>query len=233
MLGGFVLEFAFSFGLSLIEKLLHYPFEFAPDFVTITMMVTFAAIQLLSSLVLFFIILITLAFGLITISLNYARGETIRVAMLFAIFKQLKRTFFYLISLIIIFLPISIILKIISKKLFFVLIPMMYNPQILSFGLALFYSLILVLSTYLWIRLVSLSFMFLVDKKLNPFAAMKASFQATRGNVFRLGIVFSLYCLFIFLLAISIIGLIWVMPFVLSFRGSVYTALSEHVTEVS
>lgn len=85
----------------------------------------------------------------------------------------------------------------------------------------------LILFIFTAVRL-SLVFSYILDTELKPTTAIKYSFRATYGNVFKL-IGAALLAIFINILgAIPLgIGLIWTMPFMLIFNGVVYAHLSN------
>jgi hypothetical protein len=68
---------------------------------------------------------------------------------------------------------------------------------------------------------------FVIDKKVNPWQAVKLSFQTTRSNVLNLA---ALTCIELIILAASIIplgiGLIWSVPLALIIYGMIYRKLS-------
>lgn len=100
------------------------------------------------------------------------------------------------------------------------------HPILSAFGIFL---IIAALLTFIFtIVRLSLVFSYILDTQLKPTTAIKYSYKATHGNVFKL-IGASLLAIFINILAIIPlgIGLIWAIPFSLIFSGVVYVHLSN------
>ena len=83
-----------------------------------------------------------------------------------------------------------------------------------------------ILFIFLTVRM-GLAYGTVVDKKLNPWEAIKLSFKATKGNVWNLIGLYCLNVLVIFACAITAgIGLIWGLPWLLIVYGEAYKRLS-------
>jgi len=84
--------------------------------------------------------------------------------------------------------------------------------------------LFLILSMRMWLGLA-----FVIDKKMNPWEALKNSFKSTKGNVWNLIGLAILLILIMFVCTITLgIGLIWGMPWFLIIYGEVYKRLTSH-----
>ena len=87
--------------------------------------------------------------------------------------------------------------------------------------------------TYIYIRLL-LTIGFIVDKHLNAWAALVASFKATKGNVCNLIGVYILVTLTLTACIITLgIGFIWGIPFLAILHGEVYVRLSNAHPEIA
>jgi uncharacterized membrane protein len=85
----------------------------------------------------------------------------------------------------------------------------------------------LVMLFFIAMRL-ALVFPYILDGQLKPTTAIKLSYRATHGNVFKLFAAFLLQTLILILAAIPLgIGLIWALPFVFIFYGLIYAHLSN------
>lgn len=99
-------------------------------------------------------------------------------------------------------------------------------------GLICFLLIILaVLGTiYVSIR-ISLSAALVLDRKLNPWSAIKKSFEATRSNFWRLIGILIIQVLILILSIIPLgVGLIWSLPFILVCYGVIYKNLSINIS---
>lgn len=94
-----------------------------------------------------------------------------------------------------------------------------------------FISVLFYLAAAVWFIFLSvrlwLGFGAIVDKKLNPFDALKLSFKATQGNVLNL---IGLYIINILIITVCVItlgiGFIWGLPWIFINYGEVYKRLS-------
>lgn len=80
---------------------------------------------------------------------------------------------------------------------------------------------------------MSIAMGFVIDKKINPWPAIKNSFIATRGNIWRLIGLFLVQFLILSLCALPMgIGLIWGIPLMVVLYGVVYKSLLINVRRV-
>lgn len=98
------------------------------------------------------------------------------------------------------------------------------NPHVQMLWDILFVVAILI-ELYVFIKL-ALVLPLVLDKELNPWQAVKQSWHMTRGNFWRLVILFGLMIIFLALGALPfLIGLIWVLPFAYILYGLEYQRL--------
>lgn len=159
------------------------------------------------------------AFGVQYIGLKRARSEGIE-------FKQAFRGFHYR------FAPKTIMIAIILSlsSYSFVAIDSLLNESTnLSMGAAIAYELtkpfILFLPFYLYIRIM-FSPLFILDKNLNLFAAIKSSWLVTRKNFWRIIGACIMFSVLSILSMIPLgIGLIWTLPYKFVLFGEIYLTL--------
>lgn len=169
-----------------------------------------------------------LQMGILYIGIQRAFDLPITYRLMFRNFQHplwLKVIGLYILQILIFLIPVLI---------FF--IPLIFKavagnePSMLPFPVSLLLYLIGIIAIiYLAVRL-SLSMAFVVDKQYGPVQAVKASFQATRSNFWRLVAIMIIQIFIILISAIPLgIGLIWTIPFAYIIYGIVYKNLLLNV----
>lgn len=128
---------------------------------------------------------------------------------------------------IVIFIPF-VILSIISIVFLFAL-TRHTSPALMLTIMLLFYVAINIAAIFIFARLM-LAAGFVLERGSNPWQAIKLSFQATKGQVLRLCLLFLLQIIIVVISAIPLfIGLIWTLPFTYILYGAIYKTLSVNI----
>lgn len=164
--------------------------------------------------------------GILFIGIERARDLPIQYRMMFRslhFFTAVKLIGLYILQVIIIFLAL----------IPFILITILLNTYTTDISKDFFSGVVLVASIFLCIYLLVRMYLapgIVIDKKLNPWTAIKASFQATHTNFWRLLIVLIIKSCILMISIIPLgIGLIWSVPFVVICYGVIYKTLIPNV----
>ena len=186
---------------------------------------SFARILLAAITIIFFLFSLFLSWGVLYLGIQRGVGKDIHYNMISNIFEVnlfLKMVGLYILAALI-FIPACIIFFIpflLKESGFFI-----EHMQISTMVCFLSYILSVWLFIYLAMRLYVCKAIVL-DQKMNPWSAIKYSFQVTRSNAMRL---FCLLIVNVVIFLISIIpfgiGLIWFLPYFLVNYGVVYRKL--------
>lgn len=168
-----------------------------------------------------------LVFGLVYMAIRRTKNLPISMGMFFSTFKYPR--YFQIIGwyLIKFLLVIACIIPLYIPSLLAIFLPHTNLLKLIT-GILYLFGLILVLVGviyYIALRLSMTTFAIL-DKGLNPIAAMKLSYSATKGNALR---IFAIYLMILLFILISIIplgiGLIWSIPFAYLVYPAIYRRL--------
>lgn len=161
-----------------------------------------------------------LQFGLIYMGITRAKDQPINFKMIFHAFSPRLLLFLlglYILQLIIFLAPILVMM------LGIFLYHMATTPSMAG-GVTLIVLAIIAFIT-IGVRM-SLSMAFLLDSEMGPWACIKQSFEATRGNFWNiLGMFFILWVIMIISVIPLGIGLIWALPFFYICYGMIYLTL--------
>lgn len=206
--------FLISFGLGMIEGLVESASVKAGH-----------AISFVCEILIYF-----LQMGFLFMGIRRAQGSPISFKMLFYVFSHanilIHVILLYLLQLVIILLPIFLMtFCAIFMANAWDSAPYQFTLGLVGCGLLFLLGFIAVI--YLTLRMI-IAMAFVLDKQSKAWPAVKQSFKATRGNIWRLIGLF-LIQLGIFIVAIIPlgIGLIWAIPFGFICYGLIYKRLSS------
>lgn len=127
----------------------------------------------------------------------------------------------FLLQMIILFLPVVLMVAI-----FYLLTTLhLFTPM----SSTIVYALGVIFSIYLFVK-IFLGTAYVLDKKVNPWQAIKLSFVATKGNILPLIVIYLMQMIIFIISAIPLgIGLIWTIPFMIILYGVIYRRLTTRV----
>jgi uncharacterized membrane protein len=161
-----------------------------------------------------------LVIGLVAIGIRHALNQPISVQCLFEPLKL--PTLGKLIVLYLLQALIYMVLGLISVIGYFISRSALAHAFLFALP---FYLIATVLTVFMSVRL-ALALAFVLDKKMNGWEAIKASYRVTQGNFFNLIIFFFFQVAIVVISAIPLfIGLIWTFPFLLVSYGVIYRKL--------
>ena len=161
-----------------------------------------------------------LMYGLFYIGLRRVVNLPIESFMIFSIFKYPR--FLQLIGLYI----LKLLILIIAAAPFVVSVALFHFRHVLVSGWIYLISFMVLFIGYYYLLRLSLSTFAIVDKGINPIAAIKLSYKATKGNVLRiLWISFLLVLILLVSMIPLLIGLIWTKPYVILVFSTIYKRL--------
>jgi hypothetical protein len=184
------------------------------------LLVHFPAFIVVSIMVIAQLVLSLIQAGIFYLGIHRAFGLPIRYSVIFdTLNADLAWKIF---GLYILQMVIFLITFLIFGLLFFISTYSLLPPII--------HKIILVLGSITYIYLIIkmiLSLPYVLDKKINPWQAIKLSFEATKGNVLPLIAIYFMQIVIFIISAIPLgIGLIWTIPFMIILYGVIYKRLS-------
>lgn len=203
----FIVAFAIALGLGIIDGILE---KSAP---------------IIEYIFRFFLQIITyfIEMGLVYMGIRRAMDSPITFDMMFRVFNMIlpfKIIGLYILQVLIMLIPIVIMFT--SAALY----PLFGTP-IVSI---LFFIIGILATMYLGIRMM-MSMGFVLDKEMGPVNAIKLSFRATDHNFWNLVGIIIIQTIILVCLGITVIGLIWALPFAFINYGMIYRSLSNTLTQ--